>query len=114
MPKPRTEASDPDLYESIQQFGQQIAALTDAVERLCDELQWRNNERRKDGERSPPPFVLHSMPVDPTTDGWQLNRARPEAILAQFERDSVDSAQSSTRQRHLFDEGETDADRSDE
>lgn len=83
MSKPRTEASDPDLYESIQRFGQQIAVLTDAVERLCDELQWRNNERCKDGERSPPPFVLHSMPVDPTTDDWQLNRVRPDVSAKQ-------------------------------
>ncbi|REJ93738.1 MAG: hypothetical protein DWQ34_10080 [Planctomycetota bacterium] len=67
------------LRDAVELLGQQVAVLTEAVDRLSDELQWRNNESRPRRESAPPPAVLHSMPVDSTTDDWKLNRVRPES-----------------------------------
>ena len=70
-----------DLECVVQELSDRISALTDAVDALTDEVQWRNNQAR-DGNSRPQPFVLKSMPVDPCTDDWEINRVnrdgRPE------------------------------------
>lgn len=85
MPSRRTDQDVPgptlsDLQTSIEQLAQRMAVLTDAVDQLFDELQWRNNERRRDREIPSPPPVLRSMPSDPTTDDWRINRVSGEEV----------------------------------
>jgi hypothetical protein len=62
-----------DLECVLQELSDRIAALTQAVDALMDEMQWRNNNVRDSGE-TPEPFVLKSMPLDPGSDDWQINR----------------------------------------
>jgi hypothetical protein len=71
-----------DLECVIQELSDRVAVLTEAVDALTDEIQWRNNHARDSG-KLPQPFVLKSMPLDPCTDDWQINRVehderRPE------------------------------------
>ena len=66
-----------ELRAAVEQLSQQVHVLTIAIDELTEEVQWRNNQLR-DAERSPsPPFVLHSMPLDPTTPDWKINQVRP-------------------------------------
>ncbi|REJ85933.1 MAG: hypothetical protein DWQ34_28150 [Planctomycetota bacterium] len=74
----RSDNGNDELQQSIESLTQHVSVLTDAVDRLFDELQWRNNERRPRREFTPPTAVLHSMPADPTTDDWKINRVRPQ------------------------------------
>ena len=62
-----------DLECVVQELSDRVTALTDAVDALMDELQWRNNHTR-DNSPPPQPFVLTSMPIDPCTDDWEFNR----------------------------------------
>jgi hypothetical protein len=61
-----------DLECVIQELSDRVAALTQAVDALMDEIQWHNNHLR-DGGEMPEPFILKSMPLDPCTDDWQIN-----------------------------------------
>ena len=81
----RTEPHDSveelvELRESVERLGQIVQVLTQAVDGLTDELQWRNNELREQRSSAPPPFVLHSLPRDPCTDDWKVNRVRPQTL----------------------------------
>ena len=55
-----------------------MQVLTQAVDGLTDELQWRNNELRERTPSASPPFVLHSLPLDPCATDWAINRVRPQ------------------------------------
>lgn len=70
--------ADPDalaeLRECVERLTQHVEVLTQAVDQLTDELQWSNNEARHRGHVPPPPPVLKSMPLDPTTDDWRINQ----------------------------------------
>ena len=64
-----------DLAATVKRLADQVAVLTQAVDALTDEIQWRNNQARDTGER-PTPFVLTSMPADLCTSDWHTNRVR--------------------------------------
>lgn len=69
-----------DLSASIEQLTRQINVLTGAVDELCDEVQWLSREWRKGREPTPLPPVLRSLPADPRSDDWQINRVPPEEM----------------------------------
>ena len=83
-PRADTRSELAELRAAVEQLSQHVHVLRLAIDELTEEVQWRNNQLR-DSERSPPPpFVLHSMPRDPTTPDWKINqvlpaRASPEA-----------------------------------
>lgn len=62
-----------DLECVIQELSNRLSALTDAVDALFDEVQWRNNNTA-DSENPPYRLVLTSLPIDPCSDDWQVNR----------------------------------------
>lgn len=84
MTKPRSERKSTaselaELRETVERLQQQIQILVQAIDALADELQWRNNQSRE--QYSPaPPFALHSMPADPSTDDWRINRVPLEYV----------------------------------
>jgi hypothetical protein len=86
MPKRTSEEKTPsdfeDLRSTLKQLCQWVEALTDSVDRIVDELQWRNNERRGENGFPPPPVTLRSMPADPNADNWALNRVPAEQVTA--------------------------------
>lgn len=99
MAKSRTDPATDDrrlveLSSAIEQLGQRIEVLTSVVDRLHDELQWQNNQRWGDRGCCPPP-PLRSMPADPATDDWQLNRVSEETVTAL--RDESTGTQSTSR-----------------
>ncbi len=67
-----------ELRDAVELLQQQVSVLTQVLDKLVDELQWRNNELRERKPPAPPPTVIHSLPLDPCTDDWQINRVRPE------------------------------------
>lgn len=67
------------LRQSIDNLAGLLQTLVHAVDELTVELQWRNNDLRGSRGNSPPPHVvLHSMPLDPCSKDWQINRVQPE------------------------------------
>ena len=68
-----------DLTHVVQELSGRVAVLTDAVDALTDEIQWRNNHARDTGD-TVLPFVLTSMPLDPCTDDWQLIRVGRDGL----------------------------------
>lgn len=70
--RPSPDDSD-QLRQAIEQLTDAIRLLTQSVDELSTELQWRNNQ---DAERhvAPAPLVMTSMPLDPLADDWQINR----------------------------------------
>lgn len=68
-----TETLLADLECVVQELSDRVSALTEAIDALTDEVQWRNNHARESGAPIRP-FVLTSMPLDPCTDDWQINR----------------------------------------
>ena len=62
-----------DLECVIQELSDRLSALTDAVDALCDEVQWRNNNAAPSGEL-PYRLTLTSMGIDPGSDDWKVNR----------------------------------------
>lgn len=62
-----------ELQETVERLSQSIDVLTSAVDELTDLLNWHNNNSGRDEQ--PEPIVLKSLPLDPTTDEWQINRA---------------------------------------
>jgi hypothetical protein len=65
-----------ELRISIDELRDYIQILTRAIDDLTIELQWRNRQGN-DGQFSPTTPVLTSMPIDPTTQNWQINRHTP-------------------------------------
>lgn len=68
------------LRDAVEQLTLVVSALTAGMDELASQLQWRNNNRPVSERYSPPPFVLTSMPVDPITDDWHINRVKPEDV----------------------------------
>lgn len=72
-----------DLECVMQELSDRVEVLTDAVDALRTEIEWRNNQSRGAGE-TPEPFVLRSMPLDPCAADWQINRVgrdgRPQVV----------------------------------
>lgn len=68
-----------DLRQAVEHLSQQVQVLTEAVDSLTDEIQWRNHQLR-DSTEMPKPFVLRSMPLDPCAANWEINRVKPADI----------------------------------
>lgn len=77
-PRSKRHDSVEELGDAVERLQQQVSVLTQVLDQLVDELQWRNNELRDRTPSPPPPMVIHSLPLDPCTDDWQVNRVRPE------------------------------------
>lgn len=77
MRKRDIERRSPDdseqLHEAVKRLTDAIRLMTQSVDELTTELQWRNNQ---DAARDVPPAppILTSMPLDPLADDWRINR----------------------------------------
>lgn len=61
-----------ELRSAIEQLSMEIQVLRQVLDELRDDYGWalQNSKIRS----LPPPFVLTSMPADPLSRDWQLNR----------------------------------------
>lgn len=87
-----SDAELADLRHAVEHLSQQVQVLTEAVDGLTDEIQWRNHQLR-DSTEMPKPFVLRSMPLDPCADDWALNRVPPQRV-AELREEAVREAPS--------------------
>ena len=66
------------LVEVSSLLRDKLSTLSMVADELLTELQWRNNRvAGTDQKRS---FRLVSMPIDPTTENWQINQAMAESL----------------------------------
>lgn len=79
MPTKSGPASFTDeLAEVTRELRDQVRLLRQAVDELREECQWAN--RNSEPLMLPQPFRLTSMPLDPTSDDWEINRLQPEDL----------------------------------
>jgi len=91
-------ANDADLrglLEATAKLTDRVERLSIAVEELTIELEWRNNNSAA-ADQSPTRFVLTSMPLDPATTDWQINRVQASDLHAL-------SSSKTASQQSLFD-----------
>ncbi len=80
MNKPSTQGADlAAALDAIAKLTDRVDRLSIGVEELTVELEWRNNNSTE-AQHSPTRFVLTSMPLDPATTDWEINRIRPTDI----------------------------------
>ena len=68
-----------DVVDAVHRLTEWVEQLAHAVEDLMVELEWRNNNA-SEVDRSPTRFVLTSMPVDPATQNWEINRVQASDV----------------------------------
>ncbi len=73
-----------ELRAAIDHLSDRIHVLTQAVDVLSDEVGWRNNQLRDDFAPAPV-MPLTSMPADPLSEDWELNRVRAEDLPAELQ-----------------------------
>lgn len=61
-----------ELRAAVEHLADHVQCLTQAIDEIADELQWRSRQTRGDGFHDGP-VVLTSMPVDPTAGDWRIN-----------------------------------------
>ena len=72
-----SSATRDELIYAIEQLTEQVRLLGNIIDDLTSELQWQN---RNVPAAHTPPFVLTSLPADPTTRDWTVN-APPAAAV---------------------------------
>jgi hypothetical protein len=87
-------ASREDLIFAVEQLTEQMRLLGNVIDDLTNELQWQFRNR---GDSTSPPFMLTSLPADPTAQDWRINASGP-AIVPQAGEPAV-----RTRPQTLFD-----------
>lgn len=71
-----------ELRETIDLLGLRVKALTQAIDALTDEIQWRNNNERE-RPASTPPLVLQMAAPVPTRAAPHVNPATAESLPSQ-------------------------------
>jgi hypothetical protein len=71
MAKSKQPSADSDLLCAIRELCNQVRLLSTVMDDLVTEVQWLNRNRRSDDRA---PFMLTSLPADPTTTDWQVNK----------------------------------------
>ncbi len=61
------------LHASMERLIDHVACLTAAVDELAEHVQWRN-QNVQTANSYQPTMRITSMPADPATDDWQINR----------------------------------------
>ncbi len=67
-----TAADVAELRAAVEHLADHVQCLTQAIDELADQLQWRSRQTRGDDFHAGP-VVLTSMPVDPTAEEWQID-----------------------------------------
>ena len=93
--KSRSPVDADALLDAVVRLTERVDRLSIAVEELTIELEWRNNNSAA-AEHSPTRFVLTSMPLDPATTDWQINRVQASDLHAA-------SSSKTASQQSLFD-----------
>lgn len=70
-------ATREELIFAIEQLTEQVRLLGNIIDDLTTELQWQNRNATVEHR---PPFVLTSLPADPTTGDWRVNAASAEPV----------------------------------
>jgi hypothetical protein len=102
MNKPKNSKDEPatkeavELRLAIEALMDYVESLTQSIDNLTIELQWRNPQDN-DGRYTPTATILTSMPLDPTARDWQINRLTPADLP------SEPSPESSRHRQTLFD-----------
>ena len=72
-----SSATREELILAIEHLTEQVRLLGNIIDDLTSELQWHN---RNPTTEHPPPFVLTSLPADPTTRDWRVNAVGAEPV----------------------------------
>jgi hypothetical protein len=72
-----SSATRAELILAVEQLTEQVRLLGNIIDDLTTELQWHN---RNPTTEHPPPFVLTSMPADPTARDWRVNAASADPV----------------------------------
>ncbi|MEX2140585.1 MAG: hypothetical protein WD894_15085 [Pirellulales bacterium] len=70
-------ATREELIFAIEQLTEQVRLLGNIIDDLTSELQWQN---RNATAPIPPPFMLTSLPADPTARDWRVNASSPQTV----------------------------------
>jgi hypothetical protein len=73
----RHSPREEDWLDALRELRDEIHVLRIALDELREEVQWANRNGDRSGQRLPRPFVLTSMPLDPTAENWEINRVKP-------------------------------------
>jgi hypothetical protein len=82
MNKPQNSKDEPateeavELRLAIEALMDYVESLTQSIDNLTIELQWRNRQDN-DGRYTSTATILTSMPLDPAARDWQINRLTP-------------------------------------
>lgn len=76
--RPEPSSSTDELAETVRELRDEVRVLRQVVDELREECQWAN--RNSEPLPLPQPFHLTSMPLDPTSDDWEINRLKPEDL----------------------------------
>jgi hypothetical protein len=76
--RPESSSSTDELAEILRELRDEVRVLRQVVDELREECQWAN--RNSEPLPLPPRFHLTSMPLDPTSDDWEINRLKPEDL----------------------------------
>lgn len=81
-PEPSVAQELAELRKAVDQLSQRVHVLIHALDDLCEEVQWRNNQARDRHGYRPPPMIVTSMPKDPLAPdfGERLNRFKPSDV----------------------------------
>ncbi len=92
---PRRSTGDrlQSLHDSVERLIDHVACLTAAVDELAEHVQWRNHNVTQADNSYRPTLRVSSMPVDPATDDWQINRISRHDLPAHNEPTELRSQQ---------------------
>lgn len=71
---PTNDDRGDQLLEAVNQLADEVRVLVTALDEIREELQWANRNVGDPPLSKGPRFRLTSMPLDPGTLDWQLNR----------------------------------------
>lgn len=76
----RHSPPEEDWLDALRELRDEIHVLRIALDELREEVQWANRNGHGGGQGLPKPFVLTSMPLDPTAENWEINRVKPSDL----------------------------------
>jgi hypothetical protein len=71
MARSKRSYDDSELLGAIRELCEQVRLLSTVMDDLVTEVQWLNRNRTSNDQA---PFMLTSLPADPTSTEWQVNK----------------------------------------
>lgn len=89
------------LSEVVSQLAGELQILVNALDELREEVQWANRNSADPVLSQGPRFRLTSLPLDPGTKDWQLNRV-DEATIKKLRTELPSAGKPGASQSRLF------------